>query len=102
MSAVDATPPWGDEDDQEDTRILTVSDVLNALDSLKGEVGGHAAVVAGMLAQQETAKAERYEARKELLRQLTDAPHKFGFFQAVRLLENAHPGLPRIGSRSVL
>ena len=98
MSEAEPTPPSGDEEDQEDTRILTVSDVLNALDSLKGEVGGHAAVVAGMLAKQEAAKAERYEARQELLRQLTDAPHKFGFFQAVRLLENAHPGLPRIGT----
>ena len=98
MSDVAATPPSGDEDDQEETRILTVSDVLNALDSLKGEVGGHAAAVAGLLAQQEAAKAARYEARQELLRQLTDEPHKFGFFQAVRLLENAHPGLPRIGT----
>ena len=98
MSDVADTPPSGDEEDQEATRILTVSDVLNALDSLKGEVGGHAAAVAGMLAQQEAAKAARYEARQELLRQLTDAPHKFGFFQAVRLLENAHPGLPRIGT----
>ena len=98
MSDVAATPPSGDEDDQEETRILTVSDVLNALDSLKGEVGGHAAAVAGLLAQQEAAKAARYEARQELLRQLTEEPHKFGFFQAVRLLENAHPGLPRIGT----
>ena len=98
MSDVAGTPPSGDEDDQEETRILTVSDVLNALDSLKGEVGGHAAAVAGLLAQQEAAKAARYEARQELLRQLTDEPHKFGFFQAVRLLENAHPGLPRIGT----
>jgi type VI secretion system protein ImpH len=98
MSEIADTPPSGEEDDQDQTRILTVSDVLNALDALKGEVGGHAAAVAEMLARQEAAKAARYEARQELLRQLTDAPHKFGFFQAVRLLENAHPGLPRIGT----
>ena len=98
MTDIADTPPSGEEDDQEETRILTVSDVLSALDSLKGEVGGHAAAVAGLLAQQEAAKQERYEARQELLRKLTDEPHKFGFFQAVRLLENAHPGLPRIGT----
>ena len=98
MSEVEGAPPTGEEDDQEETRILTVSDVLNALDALKGEVGGHAAAVAGMLAQQEAAKAARHEARQELLRKLADEPHKFGFFQAVRLLENAHPGLPRIGT----
>ena len=98
MSEAEDTPPRGEDEDQEETRILTVSDVLAALDSLKGEVGGHAAAVAGMLAQQEAAKQERYETRQELLRKLTDEPHKFGFFQAVRLLENAHPGLPRIGT----
>ena len=98
MSDAGDTPPHGEDEDQEETRILTVSDVLAALDSLKGEVGGHAAAVAGMLAQQEAAKQERYETRQELLRKLTAEPHKFGFFQAVRLLENAHPGLPRIGT----
>ena len=98
MSEVEATPPSGEDDDQEETRILTVSDVLSALDALKGEVGGHAAAVADLLARQEAAKQERYEARQELLRKLTDEPHKFDFFQAVRLLENAHPGLPRIGT----
>ena len=92
------TPPPDEEEDPEGTRILTVTDVLNALGSLKGEVGGHAAAVAEMLAEKEAASAARYEARKELLRQLQDEPHKFGFFQAVRLLENAHPGLPRIGT----
>ena len=91
-------PPADDEDDPEGTRILTVTDVLNALGSLKGEVGGHAAAVAELLAQKEAASAARYEARKELLRQLEEEPHKFGFFQAVRLLENAHPGLPRVGT----
>jgi type VI secretion system protein ImpH len=98
VSDVAAPSPAGEEDDSEGTRVLTVSDVLNALDSLKGEVGGHAAAVAEMLAQQEAAKAARYEARQELLRLLADEPHKFGFFQAVRLLENAHPGLPRVGT----
>jgi type VI secretion system protein ImpH len=98
MAAAASTPPAGDQDDPEDTRVLTVSDVLNALDSLKGEVGGHAAAVAGMLAQQEAAKAARYEARQDLLRRLADEPHRFGFFAAVRLLENAHPGLPRVGT----
>ena len=98
MSSLAPPPPTDDEDDPEGTRILTVTDVLNALDSLKGEVGGHAAAVAEMLAQKEAASAARYEARKELLRQLQEEPHKFGFFQAVRLLENAHPGLPRIGT----
>ena len=98
MTDVEATPPPGEEDDQEATRILTVTDVLNALEALKGEVGGHAAAVAEVLAQQEATKKERYEVRQELLRKLAAEPHKFGFFQAVRLLENAHPGLPRIGT----
>ena len=98
MTEFAATPAEGDGDDPEDTRILTVTDVLGALDALKGEVGGHAAAVAELLAQKEAATAARYEARKELLRQLEEEPHKFGFFQAVRLLENAHPGLPRIGT----
>ncbi len=93
-----AAAPAHDDEDSESTRILTVSDVLNALDSLKGEVGPHAAAVAELLAEKEAASAARHEARQELLRQLADAPHKFGFFQAVRLLENAHPGLPRIGT----
>jgi len=98
MAGFSSTPPAGEEDDPEDTRVLTVADVLNALDSLKGEVGGHAAAVAEMLAQQEAAKAERFEARQALLRRLADEPHRFGFFAAVRLLENAHPGLPRVGT----
>jgi len=88
----------GDDDDLEATRIMSVTDVLNALDSLEGEVAGHAAAVADLLAQQEAAKAARHEARQELLRRLADEPHKFDFFQAVRLLENAHPGLPRVGT----
>jgi len=98
MSDFATSPLSGEGDDQESTRVLTVSDVLNALDSLKGEVGGHAAAVAEMLAQQEAAKAARYEARQDLLRRLADEPHRFGFFAAVRLLENAHPGLPRVGT----
>ncbi|MFL6696522.1 MAG: type VI secretion system baseplate subunit TssG [Vitreoscilla sp.] len=98
MTDVAASPPSDGEDDSEGTRVLTVSAVLNALDALKDEVGGHAAAVAEMLAQQEAAKAARHEARQELLRRLRDEPHKFDFFQAVRLLENAHPGLPRIGT----
>ena len=98
MTDVAVPPASGEEDDSEGTRILTVSAVLNALDALKDEVGGHAAAVAEMLAQQEAAKAARHEARQELLRRLRDEPHKFDFFQAVRLLENAHPGLPRIGT----
>lgn len=87
-----------DDDDVDSTRVMTVADVLGALDALKDEVGGHAAAVADLLAQQEAAKAARYEARQELLRRLAEEPHKFDFFQAVRLLENAHPGLPRVGT----
>ena len=98
MSELPAAPAPGDEEDPEGTRILTVADVLGALDSLQGEVGPHAAAVAEMLARKEAASAARHEARQELLRQLAEEPHKFGFFQAVRLLENAHPGLPRIGT----
>ena len=98
MTEYASAPPVDDDDDPEGTRILTVTDVLNALGAMKGEVGGHAAAVAELLAQKEAASAVRYEARKELLRKLQDEPHKFGFFQAVRLLENAHPGLPRIGT----
>ena len=92
------SPPSDEGDDLEETRVLSITDVLAALDSLKGEVGGHAAAVAEMLAQQEAAKAARYEARQELLRRMADEPHRFGFFAAVRLLENAHPGLPRVGT----
>jgi len=98
MSDTMAAPPSGEDDDLEATRILSVTDVLNALDSLESEVAGHAAAVADLLAQQEAAKAARHEARQELLRRLADEPHKFDFFQAVRLLENAHPGLPRVGT----
>ncbi len=98
MTDVATAPASDEEDDSEGTRILTVGAVLNALDALKDEVGGHAAAVADMLARQEAAKAARHEARQELLRRLRDEPHKFDFFQAVRLLENAHPGLPRVGT----
>ena len=98
MTDVATAPASDEEDDSEGTRILTVSAVLNALDALKDEVGGHAAAVADMLARQEAARAARHEARQELLRRLRDEPHKFDFFQAVRLLENAHPGLPRVGT----
>lgn len=98
MSEFASAPPLDDDDDPEGTRILTVADVLNALGAMKGEVGGHAAAVVELLAQKEAASAVRHEARKELLRKLQAEPHKFGFFQAVRLLENAHPGLPRIGT----
>ena len=98
MSDIDAPPPSDEGDDIEETRVLTVADVLSALDSLKGEVGGHAAAVAEMLSQQEATKAARYEARQDLLRRLADEPHRFGFFAAVRQLESAHPGLPRVGT----
>jgi type VI secretion system protein ImpH len=98
MSETEASPPPDEEDDPEETRVLTVVDVLGALDAHQGAVGGHAAAVAEMLAKQEAAKAARHEARLELLRRLHDEPHQFGFFQAVRLLENAHPGLPRVGT----
>src|SRR5450759_2244551 len=99
MTEFTSAPPADDEEDAEGTRILTVGDVLGALGSLKGEVGGHAAAVAELLAQKEAATAARLDARRELLRLLEEEPHKFGFFQAVRLLENAHPGLPRIEPR---
>ena len=98
MSGIETAPPSGGEDDPDGTRMLSVGDVLGALDSFQDEVGGHAAAVADLLAKQEAAKAARYEARQELLRRLADEPHKFDFFQAVRLLENAHPGLPRVGT----
>jgi len=98
MTDIDAPPPSDEGDDIEETRVLTVADVLSALDSLKGEVGGHAAAVAEMLSKQEATKAARYEARQDLLRRLADEPHRFGFFAAVRQLESAHPGLPRVGT----
>jgi type VI secretion system protein ImpH len=98
VSQVPVAPPPGEEDDPEGTRILSVADVLGAMDTLKDNVAPSVAAVADILAQQEVASLARHEARQELLRQLTDEPHKFGFFQAVRLLENAHPGLPRIGT----
>ena len=91
-------PPAGDEEDPEGTRILAIGDVPGSLGAHQGEVSSRAAAVAELLAQKEAATAARHEARKELLRQLEEEPHKFGFFQAVRLLANAHPGLPRIGT----
>ena len=33
----------------------------------------------------------------DLLPRLAGDAHRFAFFQAVRLLENAHPHLPRVG-----
>jgi type VI secretion system protein ImpH len=97
--AADVDPPEGDsQDDSEDTRILTVADVLQGFARANGDVASHANAVAGLLAEQEAASALRQESRDELLRALADEPHKFGFFQAVRLLENAHPGLPRVGT----
>jgi type VI secretion system protein ImpH len=100
MSEFAAAPPTDDEDDAEGTRILSVTDVLSALGTLKSESASRADAVAAAeaRAQQEARQAARHEARQELLRTLADQPHKFGFFQAVRLLENAHPGLPRIGT----
>ena len=86
------------DDDPEATRILSVADVLGAMDSLKDEVQPHVDAVVDLLAEAEAATAQRYEARKELLRSLSEEPFKFGFFQAVRMLENAHPGLPRVGT----
>ena len=90
--------PEPTDDDQDETRILSAADMQGALDALKGAAGGRASAVAELLAQQEATKRERYEARQELLRRLAEEPHKFDFFAAVRLLENAHPGLPRIGT----
>ncbi|MEP6506475.1 MAG: type VI secretion system baseplate subunit TssG [Betaproteobacteria bacterium] len=98
MSQFPGAPPPADEDDPEGTRILSVSDVLSAMSARQGDVASSSAAVAEILAQKEQADVARHEARQELLRQLTEAPHKFGFFQAVRMLENAHPGLPRIGT----
>jgi hypothetical protein len=86
------------DDDSESTRLMSVADVLGAIDVVKSAVAPSAFAVADLLARKEAAAAERYEARKQLLQALTETPFKFGFFQAVRLLENAHPGLPRIGT----
>ena len=97
MSRAPAAPPPPD-DDPEGTRILSVADVLSALESFKGDVVPSASAVADILAEKEAASAVRHEARQALLRELAAEPHKFGFFQAVRMLENAHPGLPRIGT----
>ena len=90
--------PGPDDDDADGTRILSVSDMLVAFDASRSDAAAAGRGVASLLASKEAASAARHEARQELLRQLADAPHKFGFFQAVRLLENAHPGLPRIGT----
>jgi type VI secretion system protein ImpH len=97
VSHAPAAPPPDDED-PERTRIFSIADVLSAMDSFKGELAPHASAVATILAEKEAASAARHEARQALLRQLAEAPHSFGFFQAVRMLENAHPGLPRIGT----
>ena len=98
MSEFAASATTAEDDDPDGTRILGVNAVLDALDAFKGSVATNASTVASLLAQQEAASAARHESRQELLRQLADEPHKFGFFQAVRLLENAHPGLPRVGT----
>jgi len=96
LTDVAASP--SDDDDPDGTRILSVIDVLGALDAFKGDVDSRASAVADLLAEKEAASAARHEARQALLRQLAETPHQFGFFQAVRQLENAHPGLPRIGT----
>jgi type VI secretion system protein ImpH len=88
----------GLDDDSESTRLMSVADVLGAIDVVKSAVAPSAFAVADMLARKEAVAAERYEARKQLLQALAETPFKFGFFQSVRLLENAHPGLPRIGT----
>ena len=90
-------PPDAD-DDPDATRVLSVADVLVSLDAHKDEVQPHVEAVVDLLAAAEAATAARYEARKQLLRELADQPYSFGFFQAVRMLENAHPGLPRVGT----
>jgi type VI secretion system protein ImpH len=97
MSEFAAAPPTED-DDPDGTRILSVADVLSALGLPTSGDDGAAARAAAMRAQQEAEQASRDESRQALLRKLADRPHQFGFFQAVRLLENAHPGLPRIGT----
>ena len=86
------------DDDAESTRILSVADVLVSLEAHEDEVRPHVEAVVDLLAEAEAATAVRYEMRKQLLRELADEPFKFGFFQAVRMLENAHPGLPRVGT----
>ena len=93
---LDDAPEAGD--DPEATRVLSVADVLVSLEAHKDEVQPHVDAVVDLLAEAEAATAVRYEARKQLLRELADEPFKFGFFQAVRMLENAHPGLPRVGT----
>lgn len=97
-AVVPATGNDEEPEEPEELSILGISDKLSALGSPEREVAPPAAAVPELLAECEAASAARPEARQELLRQLADAPHKFGFFQAVRLLENAHPGLPRIGT----
>ena len=87
----------GGDDDSESTRLMSVADVLGAIEVVKSAVAPSAHAVADMLARNEAAAAERYEVRRQLLQALAETPFKFGFFQSVRLLENAHPGLPRIG-----
>ena len=81
-----------------DHRDELAPDALAALDALLEEMAPKAAPVADLAGESEADAAARYELRKELLLELTRAPHSFGFFQAVRLLENAHPELPRVGT----
>jgi len=73
-------------------------DAQRALDALLAEMVPEAAPVADLTDETEAEAAARYEARQALLAALKAAPHQFGFFQAVRLLENAHPELPRVGT----
>jgi type VI secretion system protein ImpH len=73
-------------------------DALAALDALLEEMAPKPSPVADLANESAEAAAARYETRKQLLLALTQAPHQFGFFQAVRLLENAYPELPRVGT----
>ena len=85
-------------DGRADPREELAPDALAALDALLEEMAPKPSPVADLAAESAADAAARYEVRKELLLALTQAPHQFGFFQAVRLLENAHPELPRVGT----
>jgi len=73
-------------------------DALAALDALLAELAPQAAPVADLAEETADQAAARRAARQALLHALEEAPHDYGFYQAVRLLENAHPEMPRIGT----
>jgi type VI secretion system protein ImpH len=97
--AVDSAEPVDPDFDPEATLVaLNARELLKMLAGDAMTDGPKASAVIDPAAEGEARARERRELRRHLLEELEHEPHAFGFFQAVRQLENAHPELPRIGT----